>query len=504
MIDNNTIPAEQYSFKDFLFKNRRNRITLILAAVAIVIQFGVFKYFYPFASFIHGDSFNYLQTAYWNLDINNYMVGYARFLRIFSVFTRWDTALVAYQYLFMVTSALYFVFTLIYFYKPSKIMQVLLFCFIALNPLFLYLANLISSDGLFLSLSMTWITLLIWIMHRPTIKLLIWHGVVLFIAFTVRYNAMIYPPIAGLVFLLSHFSLRKIIAGIAFGVIPIALFVLYTGNKYKALTGTWQYSPFGGWQLSNNAMYAYRYVDKSARKPVPLKFRALDNMIREYFDSTRDIRKHPQENKMASTVYMWDPRMPLFKYRELQFKKDSTASDLKRWASIAPLYAAYGIFLMKQYPWHYIRYYLWPNANKYYAPPIEFLESFNSGKDSVPPVAQRWFNYASPKLKTHTQSLDIHTLDFYPILSGLMNVVFLMGFISFTILNGLKQNILWRKLVLLASFVWVLNAGFAIFSTSAALRFQAFPILTMCIFALLLVDYIAKEALKKPITNLII
>ncbi|MBO9565799.1 MAG: hypothetical protein J7621_23685, partial [Niastella sp.] len=59
--------------------------------MALVIQFSIFKYLYPFASFIHGDSFSYLQAANENLSINTYMVGYSNFLRLFSVFTKSDT-----------------------------------------------------------------------------------------------------------------------------------------------------------------------------------------------------------------------------------------------------------------------------------------------------------------------------------------------------------------------------------------------------------------------------
>ncbi|WP_315815274.1 hypothetical protein [Paraflavitalea speifideaquila] len=63
MNDLTTIPANQVSFKGFLFENRRNRIMLWLTLAAIIIQFAVFKYLYPYASYIHGDSFSYLEAA---------------------------------------------------------------------------------------------------------------------------------------------------------------------------------------------------------------------------------------------------------------------------------------------------------------------------------------------------------------------------------------------------------------------------------------------------------
>lgn len=497
------LPATHTSFKEFLFNNRRNRIIILyLAAAAIVIQFAIFKYLYPYASYIHDDSFVYLETAYRNLDINTYMVGYSKFLRLFSVFTNSDTALVAFQYLLLQGSALFFLFTLFFFYKPGKVVQAALLCFMVLNPLFLYLANLVSSDAFFLAVSLIWFTLLLWILHKPSTILIILHALVLYIAFIVRYNALIYPFIAIGAFGLSKLPFYKKILGVAVSTLLCGLFVLYTGNKYKALTGTWQYSPFSGWQIVNNAMYAYRYVDSAERKPVPEKFKTLDNMIRTYFDTTRNVLMHPQEMIMASTVYMWDQRLTLYKYRNKFFEKDSSASELKKWSSMGPFYKAYGKYIIKQYPWHYAWYFLWPNANKYYAPPVEFLDAYNSSKDSVKPIAQVWFNYKSRKVSTRMKDFRINMLDFYPILAGVMNVVYLCSILCFILLNGFNRNILFRKCLLLVTTMWLVNAGFTILASSAALRFQSFPIILISTFALLLVDWLCKmDSVKTEIQN---
>jgi hypothetical protein len=486
---------DKNTFKSFLIHNKRNQIIFLIVGALIILQFAIFKYFYPFASYIHGDSFVYLQTAYSNLDINTYMVGYSRFLRIFSVFTKSDTALVTFQYLMLQSSVLYFLFTIFYFYKTSKAVQVTLLGFMVLNPLFWYMANYVSSDAFFLALSFTWFTLLLWIIHRPTIQLIIWHTLVVFVAFTVRYNALIYPFIAALAFLLSRQPIRMKLAGFIAGVLVVGLFIVYTGNKYKELTGTWQYSPFSGWQMANNAMYAYRYVDSAKRKPVLAKFRGLDNMVRTYFDTTRNPRKHPEETLMASTLYMWDvDNSPLYKYRNLQFRKDTTASELKKWASIAPFYGDYGSYIIKQYPIQFAKHFLWPNANKYYSPPVEFLEYYNMGRDSVTEIASTWFGYKSHKVMTRFKDFHVGVLNYYPILSGIMNVLFLFGFICFIMLNGFSQSLLFQKALLLAGTVWLINAGFTIFASSAALRFQAFPVLLMCVFAVLLVEFVCRAA----------
>lgn len=488
------ITADQPTFKQFLFHNRRNRTILYLAAAAIIIQFSIFKYLYPFASYIHGDSFSYLGAAHNNLTINTYLIGYSKFLRVFNTFAKPDYILVGFQYLFIQCSVLFLLFSIFYFCKPLKVIQNTLLCFMVFNPLFLHLGNMVSSDGFFLALSCTWFALLLWIINRPSNKIIAWQAVVLLIAFTVRYNAMIYPFIAGIAFWLSGLPWKKKLAGVGFGLAACGLFVGFTMLQYKKLTGYWQYSPFSGWQFANNAMYTYRDVDSADRKPVPEKFRALDNSIRDFYYKTKNKAKYPSELAEASTFYMWSPSMPLMQYRDSLFKKkkDSTASELKKWASMGPFYKAYGLYIIKKYPWHFLAHFVWPNSRKYYAPPVEFLEEYNTGNQHVSLQAARWFGYKNQKVKVRMGDQKVWILDFYPILSGIINVLMLFGLLYYVLLKGWQYNSIFNKTIILAGALWLINAGFTIFASSAALRFQSFPIILSTTFALLLVDWMAQ------------
>jgi hypothetical protein len=487
------ISTNHQTFKQFLFHNQRNRVILLLAAVAIIIQFAFFKYLYPFASYIHGDSFSYLGAAQNNLTINTYLVGYSKFLRIFNTFAKPDFILVAFQYLLIQSSVLFLLFTIFFFYKPGRIVQIILLCFMIFNPLFLHLGNMVSSDGFFLALSSIWFALLLWIIHRPSMKIIIWQGVVLFIGFTTRYNALIYPFIAGIAFWLSNLPLRKKIIGVGLGLTLCGLFVGFTMLQYKKLTGYWQYSPFSGWQFANNAMYAYRSVDSADRRPVPEKFQALDKRIRNFYYKTRNKAKFPSEQAEASTFYMWSRGMPLMDYRDSLFKKtkDSLA-ELKKWASMGPFYKEYGIYIIRKYPWHFLKYFMWPNSRKYYAPPIEFLAEYNGGKDQVNETAKKWFGYTSRKVKVRMGDKKVWILDSYPILSGIVNVIMLFGLLYYILLKGWRLNSIFNKTIIMAGTVWLINAGFTIFASSAALRFQSFPIILTTTFALLLVDWMAQ------------
>ncbi len=481
-------PFSKQSFTQFLFHNRRNRIILYLAAAAIIIQFILFKYLYPFANYIHGDSFSYLKAADQNLTINFYPIGYSKFLRLVSVFAKPDLVLVSLQYLMIQCSTLFLLFTIFYFYKTGRVTQTILLCFMVFNPLLLHLGNMVSSDALFLILSMTWFALLIWIIYKPSNKIICWHAIVLCLAFTVRYNALIYPFIAAFAFGLSKLPLRKKLIGLGLGLLLCGWFVGLSMFQYKRLTGYWQYSPFSGWQLANNAMYAYREVDSADRKPVPVKFRTVDNMIRKFYDSNHDL-----PGGEASTAYMWTQRFPLMRYNDSLFNANDTfVTKFKKWASMGPFYSSYGLCIIKKYPLHFLRYFVLPNSRKYFAPPVEFLGYYNWGKPTVPESARKWFGYTNNQVKTRMKSGKVLTLQYYPFLVSITNLIMLLMLLSYLLLKGWQYNTTFYKIILLSGFVWIANAGFTIFASSAALRFQAFPALLSATFSLLLIDWMVQ------------
>lgn len=487
-------PAIVRSFKEFLLKEKLQKRFLWIAGIAILLQFTLFKILYPFAGFIDGDSYVYIESAIYNLSVNTYPIGYPKFLRLLSIFTTSDTVLVALQYLMMQISGLYFTFSLFYLYSPGKATKWVIFCLVVFNPVALYMSNYVSSDSLFLALSTTWFTILLWVLRKPTVRLITWQIITLFLAFLVRYNALYYPIIAALVFILSRQSIKWKLTGIASSIAVVGAFMLFTANCYKEITGVRQFSPFTGWQLANNAMYAYRYIDKADREKVPPRFEVLDKSVRNYFDTSRNLKTHPEEMLVASTVYMWDPRSPLQQYMTNQFKKDSSTPVLKQWASVAPLYAEYGTWLIRNYPVTFFKHYLWPNAQKYYAPPGEFLDIYNSGEDSVAKLGQSWFRFKNNKIRSAFKSKNVPILAYAPIMSGIMNVVFLIGILSVCLLKGVRFTSPFTPTLYLLTTLWLVNFLFSVFAAPVAYRYQLFGILIFSSFALLLLDTIYKEA----------
>jgi hypothetical protein len=482
----------EHTFKYFLFHNRRNRVMLYLSAIAVVTQFIVFKYLYPFANYIYDDSFQYLQEAASNPVISTHPVGYARFLRFISIFTYSDTILTTMQYLLLQASSLFFLFTLFYFHKTGKWLQYVLIGFVAINPLLLQLANLVSRDALFASLSIIWLALMLWIIHKPSSKVIIWHALVVFLAFSIRYQAIIYPFIALLAFYLSSIPLRKKLAGASIGIILCALFFCYQGFLFKKRTGHWQPAPLFGWLLANNAIYAYKHVPYKERKPVASQYKALDKSVRRYLNSTMNVMHYPWEINEADDVFLWQLASPLLLYADTLFKQsnDTLASQEKKWATMSQQYGAYGKYIIEKYPLQYLKYFAGIGAKKYFSPPVEYLELYNNGKKEVPDLAKNWFRYKSNTVFTRTDNKPATFINFYTYFHFIMNTILFFGLLYYFILKGWQTNKTFHKSLLLTAGVWLTNAVFTILLTTSALRLNTFPIILSTTLTLTLIDWL--------------
>jgi hypothetical protein len=488
------IDKKHPSFKAFLFENSFNQKLLWLAGIIIVFQYIIFKALYPYAGFLKGDSYKYLEAAYYNNGAALYPVGYSKFLRLFSVFTTSDTTLVAFQYLAIQVTALWLLFTLFFLYSPGKVTKYIMFIFIVLNPVFLYLSNYILSDAIFLALSLAWFVSLLWILRRPTAFLVTLQVLFLILSFTVRYNALYYPLIATIAILLSTQSLTSKLISIGAGFVVVGIFILYTATQYKDLTGILQFNPFAGWQIANNALYAYRHVDSASRKICPPQFIALNNMVCHYFDTSRD---DPTKMIRATTLYMWSDGLPLKEFMNQKFRQDSTTEYLSRWASMGPLYSGYGYYIVKNYPVTYIKFYLWPNLANYFSPPVWHLNSYNGGRNTIEPIARQWFRYKSNKVETAFKDLKVEILNFMPSLTAIINILFLFGLTYAIAFSTFKYHKPLSRILILVGSLWAFNFLFSVFSAFIQLRSQLFGITVFFLFATLFADLVIRDLAKK-------
>lgn len=499
-MDSSTVRVE-IPFKHFL-RSRFCQIVILCSLGCLVIELLVFKYFYPYPAYINGDSYAYLKMAYTNPWIDTYPIGYPKFLRFFSIFSTSHVSLVVFQYLAIQLSALLLLLSSFYFFRPAKTIQVLLIMIVMLNPVILYLANYISSDSIFLALSISWFTSLLWIIHRPSLKLMLLHAGLILLAFMVRYNALYFPVVSLVAIFLSREHFKVKLLGIVIAFCCIGTFVLFTSLEYKKLTGKAQFSPFSGWQMANNGLFGYAFVDSVNRKSLDPKFYQLDTLVRNYLDeSRRQFGGVSPQMYALSAVYMWSPTSPLRIFMNQKYVGDTTVSELKRWADVAPLYHDYGVALIRSYPKQYCERYLWPNLIMYYVPPVEFLAAYGFNMDTVHRIEKVWFGYEKTKLNSRFKDVRVTVLDYYPIISGTMNAVFLMLSISFLILKGRTLNIKLFQSLVLFSFFWGCNLLFSVFASPIALRFQVFPLVMCTVFNMILLDFILKQNKATPLVG---
>ncbi len=484
-------------FISFVWNDRRNRIYCLLALTIYLLQFIVFKLQYPFANYMP-DSYSYLQAAASNADVNMWPVAYSKFLRLVSVFTHSDKVLVCIQYLFMQTTGLLFLLTLLYFLRPGRVVRNSLFVFFLLNPIPLYVANYISADALFIGSSLLWVSSLTWVIFRPRPWIAVAHAMLLLGCFTLRYNAIYYPLISILVFLLSPQGWKGRLAGISLGVVLLVCSIWYTSHKMKETTGKFQFSAFGGWQMANNALYMYEHVPASKRLKPPPKFAKLEAMVRQHMDTLKRV-KLSYDDSANTFFYLWSGRGPLVQYMNGEYKKDSSTPYFRRWATQGPLYMDYAKYLISSYPLTFIKDFMLPNAIKFAVPPPEFLSTYNMGEDSVGVTAKEWFQYKSQKIRNHNQKNTIMSFPrWYSIFAVLVNLLFLIHAVGLLLFGSLKTQpstaVKWLILVL---GLWTLNAGFSIAASPIVLRYEVFPILIGCCAALVCGEWIYQQQPQK-------
>lgn len=488
-------------FTVWLIRDRENKILFVFALLAMTILFSWLKVLYPYPNFMPPDSNSYLEAAFYNQLINVWAIGYSKFLRLISCFTKSHFILILIQYTLLMGSLLYFLFSVRYFFSFSKWSFRFLLAFTLANPLFVQIANFVSSDCLFLSLSIIWFIQLFWIIYNPKKSLFISHAIILLLAFTVRHNALYFPFISIIIISLSKISKKKKLVAIGLCAGLVSSFVGRTQMEYFEKTGTVQYSAFGGWQIAANALYGYAFAKPDPVESVPYKFRNLHKMVNSHMDSLRKLMTRPDEE--VAVYYLWDFKSPLRVYMAEQQKSDSTSDFFKRWASMAPLYSEYGKFLIMKHPIAFIRFYVWPNFIKYYSPPTKFMGMYNMGEETVAPITVSWFKLPNNKISNFHKDKKIKITEAFPIIIPVTNLVFVLSFIAFALLNGFKQCNPYRKRFLwCVLIIWFSNMAFSVLSAPIELRYQLFPMtITICFTWILTTFIIEQIRLKESSSN---
>lgn len=497
-----TLSSER--FKAWICKDAENRLLLKFSVLAVLISFAWLKIIYPYPNFMPPDSNSYLNAAFSNQFINLWPIGYSKFLRLISCFSNSHFFLVSLQYLLLQASLLYFLFSIRYWLSPGKWGFRTLFAISILNPLVVHIANFVSTDALFTALSMVWFTQLLWIACCRSKKIIAWHALIIVLALMVRFTALYYPFVSIAVILLCPANRSVKFSGVGLILILIGLFAGSTAHEYKIRTNTVQFSAFGGWQIGSNALYAYAYAKPIPVEKVPAKFKALHAIVNRHMESLKRIPPPLRPDYEVAVYYLWDFKSPLRVYMSQLYPKFSDEDFFYKWAKLSPLYASYGRFLIKQYPKEYITYYLWPNLLKYYAPPAKFMGAYNMKGETVEPIVVKWFGWKNNKLPTYFKNREIQITVPFPVLFATINILFVLGFLSFILLGGFKNCANYCKRILwITLFVWFVNMAFSVLTAPIELRYQIFPMTFTSAVAWLFMSYIIIQTRNEGNKNFI-
>jgi hypothetical protein len=266
------------------------------------------------------------------------------------------------------------------------------------------------------------------------------------------------------------------IAGMCFPLILIAAFIIFTGGQAKSITGKWQFSPYGGWKLANNALYMYPHVQTELPQNLPARFNALDSSIRSFFKAN-EPKSLFEDDATAGSYFMFGRNSPLIAYMDAKYGKGAFVNS-KKWYTVAPFYQSYGSLLIQKYPGSFLLYFVGPNLYRYFFPPAEILGGSNEYaiyENLDAPLLKDFF-----RLSSSGESDSIagrHDYILYPssVLFTLSHYFFVFCVIRFLLLGGFRKlpKPIWLCVCLAAGF-WICDLGFSILSSAVVLRYQLF------------------------------
>ena len=301
---------------------------------------------------------------------------------------------------------------------------------------------------------------------------------------------MYYPLIAAVVFLLSSLPVWSKVLGIVLGPLLIIPFIIFSSHAAKTMTGTAQFPPIlGGWQWGNNALYMREYIHPDTTHFPSPETAELDQIARDFYRNTP-----PQDRALSSYVanfFIRQPNAPLKQYMGRHYQPKTQEENIADWGKVAPIFGQYGLYLIKQYPWAYFRYYMLVNSVNYILPPLEKLEVYNLGQDEIWPIAQYWFHYPSPKVICISKTLQGTLLYVFTIIFMILNIYGLITFCLFVRRSGFRKSERYFKYTILIVWLFLLlNAAFSIFANIIVIRYEVFPMIVFLVFTMLLMDWL--------------
>lgn len=440
----------------------------------------IFKLCYPYADFFT-DSYTYIQSAAGRDAIGYRPIGYAVFLR--AVHSIWpsDTFLVTLQYVLVQGASLGLI---LYLRRRARLPERatrILFGSLVLNPLIPYVCNYVSSDALFIGLSLLWLIVLMQLLLRPSWWWLVLQLGLLFVIFELRYIALYYPAVAALTFLLAKKASPVFrLAGVAGSIGIIACGILWIRHITGRETGAPIFSAFSGWQIASNALNMVPFIGSDTTGLSTVECRRLAVIVDAYFEKADPGLR--ARGPAATTDYMWVPRSPLHVYLQ-DYRKRSGVGYFVAWHRVAPVFTQYGYYLIRHHPLAYAHYYIWPSAEGFFWTPLDVFGVYNEGHTTVDPVAKDWFHYAGLQPRVLSATIQGRLLAPMPVIWVLLNIAFIATTLLFLSSRRQREDYpVFTGCLRLAAAYLLANASFCIIASPSVFRYQVLPMMILFIF----------------------
>ena len=349
---------------------KEQRLEIIIVLVTALLSATVLSILYPFPDTM-ADSHGYIDAA----AVDTYQIyrpfGYSLFLQALNnISTRISSVFIA-QHVIHTLSILWFILSIGFFWRKdhsnsnsskkagniNKTAYYLFVLFTAFTPVYWYLSNSIMSDSIFASMSILWITCLLWAIkgYRPLIFTAA-QALLLFAMLHTRHIAMFYP-ILSIPIYIYVFKKRSLLP-VLFTIAAIFIFRAQTINNTAQLTNIKRFSSgFEGWQLANNALHIVPHINtKPSRMPTG-ELQYIHTLVMHSKDTISLIT----EGNNITSAFMWNNKLPLKSYMLYNMQVNKTPY-LIEWMRLGPVYSKYGSTLIKKHPYLFTKHYLLPNT----------------------------------------------------------------------------------------------------------------------------------------------
>ena len=355
------------SYFRFIFRKEQ---ALDWAAVFFVVLLGcllvTITFPYPRMS---SDTYGYIWAAMNNWFTHLRPFGYSFFLQIVHVFSKSLYSIIVSQALIYAVSAGLLLLAVKKYWPPKKRWWFFVFEFVVVfSPVAFFLLDTVLSDVLQCALLFVIIAMLMVIIHERSWIALLLYAAALFCSFHTRYSSMYFPVAILPILAMSGKKIMRF-ASVGLTVAVFALFYVQTENNMVKYYGLKQFSTgFDGWQLANNGLHVIPFIDTSPDKikiPEDNDLKRLHEFVLNYNYKHHKIEEYTNDGKKATASFIWMNDAPLKQYHIRMMRNDNDEDMAMTWVKLGSgLYKEYGKWLIVNYPWLFVKYYLLPNIKQ--------------------------------------------------------------------------------------------------------------------------------------------